>query len=63
MINCKQATRLLSEKLDRELSKKEKMALFLHMTLCSCCRKFSGQMEDLRDISKRYMKKNPSDKK
>ncbi|WP_435236519.1 zf-HC2 domain-containing protein [Psychromonas sp. PT13] len=63
MINCKQATRLLSEKLDRELSKKEKMALFLHTTLCGCCRKFSGQMEDLRDISKLYMKENQNNKK
>ena len=56
MINCKQATQLLSEKLDRKLTKKEKISLCLHTTICGCCRKFSGQMEEIRDISKLYVK-------
>ena len=55
-MNCKQATQLMSEKLDRQLGKKEKVGLSFHTTLCASCRNFSHQMEELRDISKLYMK-------
>lgn len=54
MMNCKQATQLLSEKLDRPLDKKEKIALYFHTTMCGSCKNFSNQMEELRNISKRY---------
>ncbi len=61
MINCKQATQLLSEKLDRNLSIREKISLKMHITVCSACRKFGHQMADLRYISKCYVKKSESD--
>jgi len=54
MMNCKQATQLLSEKLDRSLGKKEKIALYFHTTMCGSCKNFSNQMEELRNISKIY---------
>lgn len=60
MINCKLATQLLSEKLDRNLSIKEKIALKMHITVCSACRKFGHHMEELRQISKCYVKKSES---
>ena len=56
MMNCKQATQLLSEKLDRPLSKKETIALYFHTTMCASCKNFSNQMEELRNISKLYSK-------
>ncbi|MBD5770766.1 zf-HC2 domain-containing protein [Marinomonas colpomeniae] len=56
MMNCKEATQLLSEKLDRPLGTKEKVALGFHTTICVSCRNFAHQMEELRDISKHYMK-------
>ncbi|MDC0610678.1 zf-HC2 domain-containing protein [Vibrio sp.] len=63
MMNCKHATRLLSEKLDRELSTKEKISLKMHIAMCSACRKFGSQMGDIRKISKRYIKKENLDEK
>jgi hypothetical protein len=35
MMNCKEATRLLSEKKDRPLSGKEKTSLTFHTLICS----------------------------
>ncbi|REG83737.1 zf-HC2 domain-containing protein [Marinomonas pollencensis] len=61
MMNCQQATQLLSEKLDRPLDTKEKISLGVHTTLCPPCRRFAQQMEELRSISKRYTK-DPDDK-
>ncbi|MCV2401805.1 zf-HC2 domain-containing protein [Marinomonas sp. C2222] len=58
MMNCKRATELLSEKLDRPLSTKEKVALGIHTTMCVSCRLFSQQMQGLRDLSKFYVKGN-----
>jgi predicted anti-sigma-YlaC factor YlaD len=55
MMNCKQATQLMSEKLDRPLQTKEKVALGIHTTMCAPCRQFGLQMEELRDISKLYV--------
>lgn len=56
MLNCKQATQMLSEKLDRPLSAKEKMRLGIHTSLCPPCRNFGRQMQELRFISKCYAK-------
>lgn len=58
MMNCKRATELLSEKLDRPLSAKEKVALGVHLTMCTGCRLFSQQMQGLRDLSKFYVQGN-----
>jgi len=63
MMNCKQATQLLSEKLDRPLSTKEKVSLGIHTTMCAPCRQFGLQMEELRDISKHYTKGNAEKEK
>ncbi|WP_417526679.1 zf-HC2 domain-containing protein [Marinomonas shanghaiensis] len=63
MIRCKQATQMLSEKLDRPLSNKEKINLAMHTAICSPCRQFGRQMETLRELSKSYTKaKEPEEK-
>ncbi|SHO56099.1 zf-HC2 domain-containing protein [Vibrio quintilis] len=54
-MNCKQATRLLSEQMERPLSAKEIIALRVHTAMCVGCRRFGIQMKDLRDISKGYV--------
>ena len=61
MMNCKQATRLLSESQDRSLTTKEKMTLKLHITLCSACRRFGQQMHQIRSLSKSYVNSPSSD--
>ncbi|WP_369920223.1 zf-HC2 domain-containing protein [Marinomonas polaris] len=63
MIKCKQATQMLSERLDHPLSTKEKMALAMHTAICGPCRQFGKQMETIRELSKSYAQaKEPEEK-
>ncbi|PJE56597.1 zf-HC2 domain-containing protein [Marinomonas sp. BSi20584] len=63
MIKCKEATQLLSEKMDRPLNVKEKVLLTLHTSICSPCRQFGEQMKTMREISKSYTKESDTTKK
>ena len=47
-LSCKEASRLLSQSMDRELSLGEAARLRLHLTLCDACRNFSRQLKQLR---------------
>lgn len=48
MMNCEQATRLMSEGQDRELGTGERTLLRLHTWVCSGCRQFQGQLGFIR---------------
>lgn len=63
MIKCKQATQMLSEKLDRPLSAKEKINLAMHTAICTPCRQFGKQMETIRGLSKSYTKAEKPEEK
>jgi len=54
MMNCKQATRLISESQDRALSLSEKMALKMHVMMCAGCKNFSLQIPFLSQAMKAY---------
>lgn len=56
MMNCKQATRLISESQDRALSLSEKMALKMHVLMCTGCKNFSLQIPFLSQAMKAYAK-------
>lgn len=56
MLNCRQATRLLSESQDRSLSLGEKMGLRLHVLICTGCRHCKQNMNVLHTASKAYAK-------
>ncbi len=56
MINCQQATRLISEAQDRPLSMVEKVSLKFHTMMCSGCRNFSAQVPFLSQAMKAYAK-------
>jgi len=56
MMNCRHATRLLSEAQDRKLSLNERAALKLHVMICSACRNFGKQMGELRKFTRAYVK-------
>lgn len=55
MLNCREATRLLSESLDRPLTLNERMMLKLHLMMCSGCRNFDQQMGSIRQITRLYV--------
>jgi len=56
MMNCRQATRLLSDAQEHGLSLKNRLALRMHMMMCSGCRNFAAQMETLRGLARTYAK-------
>jgi Putative zinc-finger len=53
MINCKQASQLISQSLDRKLSLRERFSLRLHTFICDACRRFKQQLHFLRLALKR----------
>ncbi len=48
MLNCEQATRLLSEQEDRALGVGERTRLRMHTWVCISCRNFGGQLGFIR---------------
>lgn len=53
MIDCKQASQLISKSLDRRLSLRERLSLRLHTFICDACRRFGQQLRTLRVALKR----------
>ena len=57
MLNCKQASELLSQALDRNISLREKILLKLHLLICHGCSNFSKQMTVMREACRSYLEK------
>ena len=47
-LTCKEATRLISEGMDRRLSFPERIRLRLHVGICDACTRFTSQVAFLR---------------
>lgn len=47
-ISCKEASRLMSQAQDRELSLGERVSLQIHLAICRGCRAVNSQFEFLR---------------
>lgn len=54
MLNCREATRLMSEQQERALGAREKLELQVHLMLCKGCKNFSLQMPFLRQAMRAY---------
>lgn len=48
MLNCRDATGLLSARLERRLTPGERVALRFHLVLCPACRRFGEQVGFMR---------------
>lgn len=48
MMNCKEATALLSRALDEPLTRRERVSLTLHTAMCSACRQTGQQFAQIR---------------
>ncbi|WP_137936561.1 zf-HC2 domain-containing protein [Chitinivorax sp. B] len=55
MLVCKEATRLVSEAMDRKLTMGEQLSLKFHLTICSGCRNFNKHMQFLRSAARRLV--------
>ena len=47
-LSCKEASRLISQGMDRRLSIAERIALRLHVGICDACTRFTSQVRFLR---------------
>lgn len=54
MLNCRQASRLISQRQDRELSVSERLSLRMHLALCEACSRVTEQFDFLRKAVSRY---------
>lgn len=53
MLNCKEATELMSQAQDRPLGRVEACACASHLLLCRGCRSFNAQMASIRATARR----------
>lgn len=49
MMNCREATALLSRALDEPLTTRERVSLKLHTAMCSACRQTGQQFGQIRE--------------
>ena len=62
MLSCKEATRLVSEGLDRELPFWRRMGLRLHVVMCRGCSRYTRQITALnRLITDHYAEDPPAE--
>lgn len=61
MLNCKQASQLISQSLDRPLSFSERLQLKVHLLMCDACRRFKQQLNLLKGHIKALMQKVETD--
>lgn len=48
MLSCKEATQLMSQKMDGKLSAMNRLSLGLHLLICRGCRNFDDQIQFIR---------------
>jgi len=53
MMSCKEATHLMSQDLDRSLSRIERVGLWLHLIVCKGCRATERHFAFLRTAARR----------
>jgi hypothetical protein len=56
MLTCKQASQLLSQSLDRRLTRGERFRLRFHLLLCKLCKRFGQQIVGLRNAIRKQVK-------
>lgn len=53
-LSCREASRLISERMDRHLSVSERVRLRLHVSICDACTRFTSQVAFLRKALKAF---------
>lgn len=61
MLDCRHASQLLSQAMDRRLSLHERLGLRLHLMLCDACTQFSRQLGMLREALRRLGRRVEND--
>jgi predicted anti-sigma-YlaC factor YlaD len=50
MLSCKETSYLASKKLDEKLTKSERLGFWLHIALCSLCRRYARDIKKLHSL-------------
>ena len=61
MLNCREASQLISQSLDRPLSWSERWQLKIHLWMCNACRRFKQQLNQLKQHLKILMQQTEHD--
>jgi len=54
MLNCHDATFLISQRRERELLRSERMKVLIHVTMCRGCANFERQLPELGKAARAY---------
>ncbi len=57
MLSCKEIARLVSDGLDRKLPLRRRIAVRLHLAMCSGCRAYKKQIQSLNQLFSRRAKR------
>lgn len=55
MLSCKQASELVSQSLDRQLTMRERFSLRFHLLICAACTRFSRQLAYIQATIKKFV--------
>lgn len=61
MLTCKQASKLISQSLDRPLSWLDRVQLKFHLFICDACTNFNRQLKQLRAAVQRITQHTEND--
>ena len=53
MLSCKEISRLYSESMDRTLSLRQRLSLWMHLRMCRLCSGFAKNLQLLRHAARR----------
>lgn len=54
MLSCKDVSELVSQSIERRLTRRERWAVQLHLLICAACLRFRRQVEFLHRAARQY---------
>ncbi len=61
MMNCKEASRLTSDSMERQLTFWQRVSLSFHLGMCKLCSSFSKDLQRLREAAHRHAEQIEND--
>lgn len=59
MLNCKQASHLVSQAIDQKLPLGRRLSLRFHLMMCSACRAYRRQLQFMNAVANRILRSEP----